>query len=247
MAERGDALSEHDARDRWAWMFPGQGGQFVGMSRALFSKYPHAREIGEEAEAVTGLPLLRLARQGPAVELARPEVLEPLLAATSIAYVDILHGAGIRPSVVAGFSAGEVGALYAAGVLTRVDALRVACWRGELLRAAAETFPGGMNAVRGLDTHVVRRAAADADGRVAIAAINAPRHVTITGVHEDLDQLSHTLARGRRRVASGRRRGSVAWTVVDPGVGNAHRAARDRSVPTARRSRLFMRHRPARR
>ncbi len=67
--------------------------------------------------------------------------------------------------------------------------------RGELLRGAAETFPGGMNAVLGLDTRVVRRAAADGGGRVAIAAINAPRHLTITGVDADLDRLARTLAR----------------------------------------------------
>ncbi len=122
-------------------MFPGQGGQFVGMSRALFGKYPQARAIAEEAEAVAGLPLARLARQGPAAELARPEVLEPWLAATSIAYVDILHDAGLRPSAVAGFSAGEVGALYAAGVLTRGDALRVACCAVSCCAGPPRRFP----------------------------------------------------------------------------------------------------------
>ena len=179
-------------------MFPGHGGQFVGMSRGLFRNHASARDVAEEAEEVSSLPLRQFAMKGPSQELSRPQILEPLLVATAISYTDILRDAGRHPAIVAGYSAGELAALYAAGVVGRSEAIQIAVWRGEILGKAAAEFRGGMYAVRGLSSSqieqtVVRAVASGA--AVAIAADNAPKHTTITGLEADLAALSLTLAR----------------------------------------------------
>jgi [acyl-carrier-protein] S-malonyltransferase len=179
-------------------MFPGHGGQFVGMARDLFRKHPTAVEVAEQAERASGLPLRRIATVGPVDELTRPEVLEPLLTASAIAYVDILTQSGRRPSAVAGYSAGEVAACYAAGVLGRGEAILASVWRGELLREAAGEFLGGMVAVLKLEFPAVERAvkaARDEGAAVSIAGENAPAHTTVSGLDSDLATLAATLAR----------------------------------------------------
>ena len=182
----------------WVWMHPGHGGQFAGMARDLFRKHPTAREVAEQAERASGWPLLEIARRGPSHELARPEILEPLLTATAIAYVDILKGSGRRPSAVVGYSAGEVGAYYAAGVLGRAEAILISIWRGELLAEVARECPGGMAAILKLEASTVEQVVRSATSRgaaVSIAGDNAPEHLTVTGLDADLADLTLTLAR----------------------------------------------------
>lgn len=166
-----------------AWVFPGQGSQYPGMGWELFRRFAVAREWLVAAEELSRQPLAERAQRGPLAELTRPNVLEPLLAALNCAYVDYLRERGLRPACVAGYSAGEVAALYAAGVLDRHQVLRVAVLRGNILERWAANLEGGMVALYGVPATVLEGLACEAGaaGHVSVGARNGPRHLTVTG------------------------------------------------------------------
>jgi len=164
-----------------AWVFPGHGSQYVGMGQALLRDTLQGRAWLAHAEEVSGLPLGDYAAHGPVAQLARPTVLEPLLAAVSCAYVDWLRAADLRPAAVAGYSAGEVAAMYAARVFDAETCLRIACLRGEALAAAA--LPGGMISLHGLPVAELIELVVEVgqDESVGVAAYNGPRHLIVAG------------------------------------------------------------------
>lgn len=169
-----------------AWMYPGQGSQYPGMGQRLLSEFAKAREVLREAEEYCGIALSQIRERGPAASLTRPAVAEPLITALQIAYTDCLLEAGRQPAVVAGYSAGETAAFYAAGVLSRSDALRVAAIRGAVLENYVDIHCKMINVTRlgvsaivdCLDNHFepeLHRC------DLAIAGWNAPDSVTIVG------------------------------------------------------------------
>jgi [acyl-carrier-protein] S-malonyltransferase len=116
-----------------------------------------------------------------------PLVLEPLLAAVSGAYADVLRARGETPAAVCGYSAGHVPALYAAGVIDRATCIRIACIRGAALSSAASAVPGGMIGVHGLPEHVLTYLAEDDPVEPAsIGARNGPALVVYSGSHPAL-------------------------------------------------------------
>ena len=168
---------------RTAWMFPGQGSQLPGMGRQLLAEFAHAREILDLAEKRSGLPLGEFRQRGPVSELRRPSVAEPLITAISISYVEVLRSMGLSPEFVAGYSAGEVAAFYAAGVLSLEDALEIAVLRGQMFEDFTSA-DGRMVTISGVNSIVVLEVLAElsAQGQqVYMAAQNAPRHTTIVG------------------------------------------------------------------
>jgi [acyl-carrier-protein] S-malonyltransferase len=166
-----------------AWLFPGQGSQYVGMGQGLFELSASAREIFAEAEAISGLPLREISINGPAERLRDCEVLEPLLAAISLSYAAFLQEQEVHPWCVAGYSAGEVAALYSAGVIGLHDALKIANLRGKILHQVAQSLSGKMLAVYRISAHAVEQIVRDLknEGTIAVAAWNAPDHTTIVG------------------------------------------------------------------
>jgi [acyl-carrier-protein] S-malonyltransferase len=166
-----------------AWLFPGQGAQYPGMGRELCDRYPPARGIFAEAEALSGLPLRQIGLRGPDARLRQCDVLEPLLTATSVAYASFLRDQGLEPGSVAGYSAGEVAALFCAGVLTLTDALKVAVLRGRVLHEASQALPGRMVAVYGVPAAAVEEVVRflRPRGPIAVGAWNAPEHTTVVG------------------------------------------------------------------
>lgn len=167
---------------REVWVFPGQGSQYPGMGRALYQLSTTALDVLRRAEAISGLPLGRLAAQGPRDELIQPAVLEPAVAALQIAYVDELKKSGARPDYVAGYSLGELGAFYCAEVITREDALEIAVRRSRILQKMAGG-PWRMATVRGLPSSILESIVARLSPpyALAIGAYNAPGHAAITG------------------------------------------------------------------
>lgn len=150
----------------------------------LFQQIVRARQLLAAAEALSGLALAGLARQGPRTKLTRPAVLEPLLTVVGCAYVDGLLERGLRPDLVAGYSAGEVAALYAAGVLTAEVALQIAVWRGRILEGlTGPGLDGAMLGLYGIATDTIEQliAATRPGDAVAVAARNGRRHLTLTG------------------------------------------------------------------
>lgn len=165
------------------WMFPGQGSQYPGMGRELCDRYPPARDIFEEAEALSGLPLREISFAGPDNRLRQCDVLEPALTAIALGHAARLREYGLEPSCVAGYSAGEIAALCCAGVLTRTDALKAAAIRGRILNEATSTYATRMVALYRLDAATVEALVAEVsqEGNVAIGAWNASENLTIVG------------------------------------------------------------------
>ena len=166
-----------------AWMFPGQGSQFPGMAKELFENFSCGPEILGEAESLAGFPLDSIRISGPTEALKRPDIAEPLIASVSIAYAQTLADAGFRADFVAGYSAGEVAALFAAGALTRTDALKVAVIRGRVLNHYRDPNVR-MVAVSRVPTEIVETCISGFRCEteiVEVAGWNAPDHATIVG------------------------------------------------------------------
>jgi len=168
---------------RFAFVFPGQGSQTVGMGRDWAEAFPRARAVFDEADRVLGFPLSTLCWEGPEDELTLTANLQPALLATSIAVLRAVESTSVRPVAVAGHSLGEYSALVAAGSLELADALRLVRRRGELMQEAVPVGEGAMAAILALDDAEVERIVAEAaEGEVlAVANKNAPGQVVIAG------------------------------------------------------------------
>lgn len=168
----------------FAFLFPGQGSQIVGMGREFCEDAEEARARFEEAEQATGLPLRQLCFEGPEDELKQTIVTQPALFTVSAIAADALGRRGIAPACAAGHSLGEYGALYAAGALDFATGIRLISARARAMTECAEANPGGMAAVIGLEIPVLEEACAQAcaEGEeVVIANDNSVGQVVISG------------------------------------------------------------------
>lgn len=175
-----------------AYVFPGQGAQYVGMGRDLVENFPAARAIFAEADEALGLSLGKLCFEGPADALQLTENTQPAILATSIAALGALRSEGIEtPAYVAGHSLGEYTALVAAGAITLAQALRLVKARGRYMQEAVPYGEGAMAAILGLSADEVRSvcAAAVLDGEVCSPAnFNSPGQVVIAGNTASIDR-----------------------------------------------------------
>ncbi len=193
---------------RFAFVFPGQGSQVVGMARALAEAFPAARDAMAEADEVLRFHLSRLCFEGPAEKLTDTINAQPAILAASAAALRAIQTAFphlSKPAAVAGHSLGEYTALVAAGSLSYPDALRLVRERGRLMKEAGQKRPGGMAAVIGLDeqqlTEICQQASQEANGIVQVANINSPGQIVISGDHAALERaIALAQAKGARRV-----------------------------------------------
>ena len=186
-----------------AFIFPGQGSQYVGMGKDLYEGSPVARCVLDEIAGAVDFPLLQLMFEGPAEELTKTEHAQPALLAHSLAVNALLRQAGVRPDVVAGHSLGEYSAVAAAGCLSAAAAAKLVRLRGELMAEAGQQVGGTMAAVIGLETEAVRRAAQEAGevGTIVVANLNAPGQVVISGEEQAVAAAAELMkAAGARRV-----------------------------------------------
>lgn len=174
----------------YAFVFPGQGSQSVGMGRALAETSPAARAIFDRADSALGEPLSRLAWDGPADHLDRTENAQPALLATSIAYLAALRerwrSLGIdigEPRFAAGHSMGQYSALVAADALSLEDGVRLVRERGRQMQASGRGRDGAMAAILGLDEGALPAlvSQAAARGTFGVANRNAPGQVVVSG------------------------------------------------------------------
>ncbi|PKM82602.1 MAG: [acyl-carrier-protein] S-malonyltransferase [Firmicutes bacterium HGW-Firmicutes-14] len=164
-----------------AFIFPGQGSQYVGMGKDLYENYIAAREILEEANDVLGFDLMKICFEGPEEELKNTSITQPAILAVSTACLAILEEKGVKPAAVAGHSLGEYSALLAAGAIGFPQALELVRKRGLLMEENAPE--GGMAAVLGLEKESVLKACEEAskEGVVEIANYNCPGQIVIAG------------------------------------------------------------------
>ncbi|MBM4444495.1 MAG: ACP S-malonyltransferase [Chloroflexi bacterium] len=205
-------------REGTAYVFPGQGSQWVGMARDLHATSSAAREVFEEADSVLGFGLSRLCFEGPEDALRQTVNAQPAILTVSIAY---LRGNQSSPAItgtptfVAGHSLGEYTALIAAGVLTFRDALRLARERGRLMQEAGERNPGGMLALIGMDENAVRDVCAACG--IQIANINCPGQIAVSGATEPLARAAELArSRGAQRVVPLQVSGAFHSRLMEP-------------------------------
>ena len=165
-----------------AFVFPGQGSQYVGMGKEIFEKFPEAKEIFKEASDALGYDLAGLCFNGPKEELDKTFRTQPCILTVSIAIYKVLFPKGIRPSVVAGHSLGEYSALVAAEVLSFGDAVKLTEKRGQFMQEAVLEGRGLMAAVLGLERNKVDEICRLLKTGYALPAnYNCPGQIVIAG------------------------------------------------------------------
>lgn len=155
-----------------AYIFPGQGSQYIGMGRELALAHPEVAEIFAEASALTGRDLPRLCFEGLAEELARTENAQPAIFTLSRAIAAVLAAEGLSPHMAAGHSLGEYSALCAAGVLDYAAGLALVSVRARLMEEASRERPGVMFAALGAPDDLAERLKASFAGRFVAEAAN---------------------------------------------------------------------------
>ncbi|HEU4814377.1 MAG TPA: ACP S-malonyltransferase [Xanthomonadaceae bacterium] len=186
-----------------AFVFPGQGSQAVGMLSELAAAHPEVREAFVEAGEGAGIDLWTLGQDGPEEQLNRTEFTQPALLAAGVAAWRAWQArGGAMPSMLAGHSLGEYGALVAAGALSLGDAARLVRLRGQLMQEAVPAGTGAMAAILGAEDALVEQACREVSGDTVVvpANYNSPGQLVIGGHADAVERALALLAeRGVRK------------------------------------------------
>ncbi len=186
-----------------ALVFPGQGSQKVGMAKAMVEKYPWAAVMAEKADALLERPISHICFNGPEEELRKTVNTQPAIFLASAILTEWLRLNGYFYAVTAGHSLGEYNALFAAGVASFEDLIRVVDVRARAMEKACPAGTGAMTAILMLDRAEVERVCqeASAEGVCVVANFNCPGQVVISGLAVAVKRAGElALARGARKV-----------------------------------------------
>ncbi len=172
-----------------AYLFPGQGAQYVKMGKDFYDACPPAKDIFDTADKILGFSLTKICFEGPAQELIKTKYAQPAILTVSIALLRALESkfkGKFHPVATAGLSLGEVTALVAAGSISFEDAVYLVKRRGEFMDEAAAENPGGMVSVLGLEKEMVYKIAQQSGSEVA--NLNCPGQIVISGKKDNIAQ-----------------------------------------------------------
>jgi len=187
------------ASSDFAFVFPGQGSQFVGMGKDLCDQFGVAKQVFAEAEEALGFSLAKLCFSGPETDLQLTENTQPAILTMSIAALRVLEAeTNLRPAYVAGHSLGEYSALVSVGALAFGDAVKLVRERGRFMQQAVPAGQGAMAVILGLEMNAVQALCAEASQQeiVAPANYNGGGQVVIAGSKSAVIR-AMTLARER--------------------------------------------------
>lgn len=169
-----------------AFVFPGQGAQFVGMGKDLYENSPLAKEMFEKANEILGFRITDLMFAGTDEDLKQTKVTQPAIFLHSVILAKVL-GSEFKPEMVAGHSLGEFSALVSAGALNFEDGLRLVSARAKAMQKACEKEPSTMAAVLGLEDEKVEEICKSIDEVVVPANYNCPGQLVISGSIKGID------------------------------------------------------------
>lgn len=182
-----------------AYVFPGQGAQFIGMGHDLYEKSSLAREMFESANSVLGFKITDLMFSGTDDDLKQTKVTQPAIFLHSTILASVL-GPSFKPDMVAGHSLGEFSALVANRTLSFEDGLALVSKRAKAMQKACEKTPSTMAAILGLDDNIVEEVCASISEIVVPANYNSPGQIVISGSNEGVDKAIEILkGKGAKR------------------------------------------------
>lgn len=168
-----------------AYVFPGQGAQFVGMGQDLYNSSNEAKNYFDKANDILGFGITDIMFAGSDEDLKQTKVTQPAMFLHSVISA-LVMGTDFRPDMVAGHSLGEFSALVASGALSFEDGLRLVSARAFAMQKACEINPSTMAAVLGLDDNKVEEICSQIDGVVVAANYNCPGQLVISGKKDDV-------------------------------------------------------------
>jgi [acyl-carrier-protein] S-malonyltransferase len=182
-----------------AFVFPGQGSQFPGMAKDLYTSSAIAKQRLDAANEILGFRITDIMFDGSEEDLKQTRVTQPAIFLHSVVTAEVM-GDDFRPNMVAGHSLGEFSALVAAGALKFEDGLKLVAARAMAMQRACEINPSTMAAILGLEDEVVEQACSEIDGVVVAANYNCPGQLVISGSNEAVQKACELLSsRGAKR------------------------------------------------
>ena len=181
-----------------AYVFPGQGSQYVGMGKDLYENNEVAKQLFDQADEILGFKITDIMFAGTDEQLRQTKVTQPAIFLHSVILAKVM-GENFKPDMVAGHSLGEFSALVAAGAMTFADGLKLVSQRALAMQAACEAAPSTMAAIVGLDDATVEEACKQVEN-VVPANYNCPGQLVISGSVEGIDAACAILTeKGARR------------------------------------------------